>query len=789
MKISLQWLSDFVKIDSYSSDYIESQLTSLGLESNIISNNFQFDENVVVGEVLDVVKHPNADRLNICTVDIGETDLLTIVCGAPNVKKNIFVPVAKVNAEIGLDKFKIRKAKIRGVSSSGMICSGQELGLNDNHDGIMIIKDKCQLGIPIYDLLKEETVLDVDLTPNRGDCFSHLGIAREIATFTNSNIDDKIFDYQKDSFKTEDLINVQISNKNLCSRYSCIVVNNINVKESPEWLKNRLLSIGCKPINNIVDLANYIMYDLGQPLHAFDYDRLENKQLYVRKAKNKEKLTTINNDVVSLKNNDIVISDSKKTLALAGIIGSSNSHVTNSTKNILLESAIFNELYIRKSSKMHGISTESSKRFERNVDINQTVSALKKFVYLLEKDNSCKISKTYLDIYHNKIKKINISFDLSSCNDYLGTSLKNTQVNEIFEKLNFSPSFIKNKFSCSIPSYRSDLLNEIDLYEEVARVYGYDNIPTKTFFNVPYSSISNDSNICEDILRSSLSNNGFNEHYSNSLYSEKDINFLNDKKAIKLKNPLSKDLEYLRSSLLPGLLKAVSYNLNRSIDYIKLYEIGSCQILDQKKYNLSNENRYINIVWCGNETKHWKYTNVIDVYSVKGDVELLLKNIGLVNIDYEYKEDEILINTKNVNLGFVRIIGKKSLRSYNIDKQVFLFEMNLDVLKSILSKNKNTYSKTGQYPSIIRDISFFIDKKYSHNELVEKIHSYGGEYLDKIKLFDHYISDDFEDNKKSLAYSLEFKSNQKTLTDKEINSDINNIIDGLIKTYSIKLRK
>ena len=789
MKVSLEWLSDFVKIDSYKPDFIESQLTSLGLECNIISDNFNFDSNVVIGKVVSVEKHPNADRLNICKVDVGENELLTIVCGAPNVKRNIFVPVAKVNALIGPDKFKIKKAKIRGVHSSGMICSGKELSINDDHDGIFILEDLCEVGMLMSDFLKKDIVLDIDLTPNRGDCFSHIGVAREIGTFTNSFIENKSFNYSKNKFKTEDLIDVDITDKKICKRYSCIIIKNINVEESPEWLKRRLISIGCKPINNIVDLANYIMYDLGQPLHAFDYDQIEGKKIFIRKASIKEKLNTINKDLVSLKDNDIVVADKNKSLALAGIIGSSNSHVTNKTKTILLESAVFNELYVRQSSKIHSISTESSKRFERNVDVNQTLIALEKFAYLLEANSSCKIAETYIDISPYNLKDKHISFDLLSCNDYLGTNLDNKQVEDIFKKLNFKPKRNKNKFKCLIPTFRSDLLNEIDLYEEVARVYGYDNIPTKTFFNVPYVSIMKDASFCEDLIRNSLSNNGFNEHYSNSLYSKKDTTFLNDTNAIKLKNPLSQDLKYLRNSLLPGLLKAVSYNLNRNIDYIKFYEIGSCQFFDNTKYNFSNEIRFLNVVWCGVNSKHWKYTNNIDVYTVKGDVDLLLKNIGLDKITYDFENNKIFINVNNINVGFIQTISKENLSLYDIDREVFLFSMNLDLLKNELSENKVFYNKSGQYPSILRDISFFVDNKYNHKELVEQIYSKGGKFLSNVKLFDYYISKDFDTNEKSLAYSLEFKSLEKTLTDKEVNKDINNIINNLVKSCNIKLRK
>jgi len=788
VKISLQWINDFIDIDGCKPDKIEEQLTSLGLECNIDSNKYYFDSNVVLGKVLDVKKHPNADRLNICNVAVGEKNNLNIICGAPNVKPNILVAVAKVGAVIGEKQFKISKVKIRDVSSSGMICSGKELCLNDDHDGIMIFKEKIKIGTSLKSYLNRVAILDIDLTPNRGDCFSHLGVSREISTFINKPLKNKEPNLITSDFQTNKNISISIKDNHICKRYSAILLKNITVESSPLWLKERLNSIGCKSINNVVDVANYIMYDLGQPLHAFDYDKINGNSLIVRLAKKGEIINTINGNNLKLDSKDIVISDNKKPLALAGVIGGSNSHVTNDTKSIIIESAIFDEIHIRRSSKKYDASTESSKRFERGVDIECSVLAMKKFVEIFQSISGCKVANDFIDLYSNVFEKNSIKFNLDDCNTYLGTSLTVNEAKVIFKKLNIVVENNINNFNCKVPTYRNDLKDEVDLYEEIARIYGYDNIPTKDVFVVPYSTLVNDSHQKESLIRNCLSNAGFNEHYSNSFYSKKDVSVYKECKPIKIKNPLSQEFEYLRNSMLPGLLKAVSYNLNRKINYIKIYEIGSCQILDESKYNFSNENRHLSIIWCGDEVKHWKHSNYIDIYTIKGDLKLLLEKVGVKNVVFKYTPNDIVLELNSNEIGRIVSINKNILNNYNIDCDVFAFDMNLNKLYENMPNISNVYEKYGQFPKITRDISFIIDDKHNHLDIIDTVYDNGGKYLKEVVLFDYYINDKFKNNEKSLAYSLVFESMEKTLKDEEINVSMDNILSSLKKKYNIVLR-
>jgi len=777
MKISLKWLNDFINIKNVDAHQIEKELTDLGLECSIFKEN-KLDPLIVVGEVLKVKKHPDADKLNICTVDTGEIKPLEIICGAPNVKEDIIVPVAKVGARIG--KINISKAKLRGVYSFGMICSGKELNINNDHEGIMILDSNYKIGVSLNELINNDTLIDIDLTPNRGDCFSHLGVAREISTFINNKLKYKTPVYKSADFKTSDMIDIKIDKK-ICTRYSAILIKNITVEDSPEWLKNRLNGIGCKSINNIVDIANYIMYDLGQPLHTFDYDKINNKKIHVKLAKQNQKINTISDISIKLNSNDIIISDGSEALAVAGIIGGYKSQVTSNTKNILLESAVFKDIFIRRSSKSHDLSTESSKRFERGVDPNNIIFGMQKFIQLLQGISDCDPSLEYVDIYPKKIKNKKIKFDLNSCNRYLGSDISLKEFKSIFIKLFIKP--LENNFY-EIPSYRNDLENEIDLYEEVARVYGYNNIIANPTFVVPYVSIKGDNQVLENLLRQSLSNNGFNEHYSNSLYSKKDIDNSNNK-AVKLKNPLSREFEYLRNDLVPGLLKAVSYNLNRKNNFIKMFEIGSIQIANTKKYNLCDEKRSLAVIWAGNKTNHWKYPNLIDIYTIKGQVDLILNNIGIENFNFIYSDNEITISINSVTIGKISILNNEILNKYDIEEQVIVFTLSIDVVENYFNKRDLKYKKTSQYPGIKRDISLIVHSKHNNIDLEKNMYSNGGKYLINVNLFDYYIDKKIASDKKSLAYSLEFKSDNKTLKDSEVNSQMDKIINSLIKKFKV----
>jgi len=780
MKISRNWLANYISSDKTNSQLVD-LFTQLGLECTVskYKNNFS---DVIIGKVLKCVKHPNADKLKLCEIDLGDK-IEKIICGAPNIKKGLTVAVAIVGAKIG--NFKIKKAKIRDVYSNGMVCSGKELGINEDNDGIMILSDNLSVGENIIEVLnlEEDSIFDFDITPNRGDCFSHLGIARELAIIENNKINFLESKFELSNFKTSDLVNVKIQDKNICSRYSCQIIKNIDVSDSPQWLKNKLNMIGQKSVNNIVDLANYIMFDTGQPLHVFDYDKIKGN-INVRFAKKGEELITLDNIKKKLSINDIIISDDNKPIAIAGVIGGLNSHVDSNTKNILIESAVFDEIKIRKTSKNHDYSKEASKRFERGVDLNNTINSMNKFSSLLVETCDGNIGSDYIDVCKSRDIK-EIAFDVLKCNSFLGTSLKSKEIKNIFNSLSIDCSKGVNSFNCSIPSYRNDLEFEVDLFEEIARVYGYDNIPSNVNFTFPSDSFVPDDDLIDLKIRNFLSSNGFNEHYSNSLYSKDDCLLNNEYKPVKLINPLSSDMQYVRNSLLPGLLRAVSFNQRRGKDFIKFFEIGNITFSDKKSYSGTSQIKKLMVVWLGDIIKHWKNPIKQDIYSIKGEIKSMLNMLNICNISFKVNKSIVDILVNKEKIGYFKSIEKKTINDYNLSGNIFICSVNIDLLNKYYSKGDIIYNKIYSYPSIERDISILIDKKYSNQEIQDSIICSGGQYLNNVELFDLYQGEEISNKSKSLAYSLKFNSNDRTLTDKEIDIEVKNILNELKNKFKI----
>ena len=787
MKISRNWLNNYLTSNKKNEELLDS-FTQLGLECSFKEIE-SLPSDVVVGKVKSCFKHPNADRLKVCTVDIGDDEIIDIVCGAPNIDKNLVVPVAKVGAII--NDFKIKKTKIRGVISNGMICSGKELNLNDDHDGIMILDDDLTIGKSVSDALnlENDTIFDFDITPNRGDCFSHLGIARELSIIEDKKIKVDNIILENDNFKTSDLVSVNIDNSDLCSRYACIIAKDVRIKESPLWLKKKLSSIGQNSINNIVDLANYIMFDLGHPVHVFDYDKIKDKKINVRYAKNDEKIECLDSKLRKLSSNDIIIADAKNPIAIAGVIGGLNSHVDKNTKNILIESAVFNEISVRRTAKNHDASTEASKRFERGVDVSNILGVLIKFCSILKNLTSAKISSDFLDVNNSLDSKIKINFDINKCNDFLGTDLTNKDVEKILFGLNIDFKNQVNKYKCFIPSYRNDLANEVDLFEEVARVYGYDNIPSSKEFTFPVQAFVKDINLLDDKIKAVLSSNGFNEHYSNSLYSDLDCEIDKTFKAIQLINPLNQEMKYLRNSLLPGLLRALSFNERRGNDFIKMFELGNINSYSNKGLNFSDQYKYLMIVWMGNKIKNWKHSLYQDVYTIKGEIDHLFNMINInsftFNLD-KFGSLDLYVNKEKI--GYLNIISDKIKNHFDLNSDIYVCSINMDLLNDFYSSNTINYSKINSFPSISRDISILVDKKYSNEQIENIIYKNSGDDLIDISLFDLYEDENLPKDSISLAYSLTFKSNDKTLTDKEIDKYMDKIIENLKKQLKVVQR-
>ena len=778
MKISRNWLNNYIVSDKTNTELVDA-FTQLGLECTATKIN-SIDSNVVVGKILTCKKHPNADRLKVCEVDISANKLLTIVCGAPNVKKNILVPVAKIGSKFS--DFQIKKTKIRDIVSNGMICSEKELGLSENHEGIMILDNELEIGEKLTSALsiKEDSIFDFDITPNRGDCFSHFGISRELSIIEDKKIDIEEFKLKKGKFKTSDLIKLNIQDEDLCPRYACKIIKNIKVSESPQWLKEKLMLIGQKSVNNVVDLANYIMFDLGQPLHTFDYDKLNDQKIEVRLAAKNEKILCLNNELNELSIDDIVIADSKGPVAIAGVIGSFNSQVDTNTTNILLESAVFNEVNVRKTSKKYDYIKEASKRFERGVDYDNVIYVMNKFTKLLIDIAGGEASADFVDIKCKKNRVKKIKFNLVDCNNFLGISLDNSEYKNIFSKLSIAFKSEKNSFICTIPSYRNDIEREVDLYEEIARVYGYDNIPISSSFNNSYQAIIEDSEKINNQIKDILCSKGFYEHYSNSLYSDKVLGDFNDFKTSEILNESSQDMKYMRNSLLPGLLKAVSFNEKRGQTHFKLCEIGRVHALI-KSYN--KEENYMGLVWYGENREHWSSKFIADIYYAKGEITSLLKQLKVTSINFKVEEStlsviNINIYSKKTYIGYLRILDKKLKDKYQIKDSIVISEISIDKMKKNIIKDFN-YEKISPFPSISRDISILLNKQIKSSDIINCIYNSCDNLLIDANVFDVYSGEELDENSKSLAIKLIFQSKEKTLVDEEVDQRMVSILEKL----------
>ena len=789
MKISRNWLNSYIQSNKSDAELVEA-FTQLGLECTSTELN-SIDSNIVVGEIVSCVKHPNADKLKVCEVDVSEDELLTIVCGAPNVTDKILVPVAKIGSKI--DNFQIKKTKIRDIVSHGMICSEKELGLSDNHEGIMILDDSLSKGHILSEALSLEvdTIFDFDITPNRGDCFSHLGIARELAIIEDSKLELEEITFNSSDFKTSDLININISNGDLCPRYSCRLIKNIKVQESPQWLKHKMALIGQKSINNIVDLANYIMFDLGQPLHTFDYDKLNGKTIEIRHAEKNEEILCLNNELNKLSNDDIVIADSKGPIAIAGVIGGFDSQVDKDTTSILLESAVFNEISIRKTAKKYDYAKEASKRFERGVDYNQVIYVMDKFTKLLLDMDDGESSNDFVD---NKAKEKDIEtieFNYKKCNNFLGLALNLDEYNDIFSKLSIN---VKNKdkedtLLCSVPSYRNDLDREIDLYEEVARVFGYDNIPISQVFNNSYSAIIDNAQDIHNHIRSMLCSKGFYEHYSNSLYNDKVLKDFNIFETSEIINESSQDMKYMRNSLMPGLLKAVSFNEKRGQNYFKLFEIGRVHSTI-KSYN--KEENTIGLVWFGQHNEHWNSKFVADIFYAKGEVLSILKQLKVNDVNFKIEESklsEININiySKKSCIGYLRLLDIKLKEKYDIKGPIEFSEISIDKINKNVIKDFR-YRTISPFPSMKRDISILLKKEIQSADIINCIYNATDKLLIDTNVFDVYSGKELDKDSKSLAISLTFQSEEKTLVDKDVDDRVLSILNSLKNKFDIVQR-
>ncbi|MFA7447602.1 MAG: phenylalanine--tRNA ligase subunit beta [Weeksellaceae bacterium] len=810
MKISYNWLSTHIKseLDVHRTSEI---LTNIGLEVEGVE--IQCGQNnplkgIVVGKVISLEKHANADKLQVAMVDVGEKEHLQIVCGAPNIAEEQKVVVATIGTVLLIEdgkEWEIKKSKLRGVESSGMICSEAELGLSDNHDGIMVLEPSVKVGTPFSDLVEKpsfDTLIEIGLTPNRTDAMSHYGVARDLyAALCTLKIKSEFNSYSTEKFDSlkrsgENPIKVEVKNPELAPRYSGLYFENIKIKPSPKWMQDRLKTIGINPLNNVVDITNYILHDLGQPLHAFDADKISGQKITVQSLDKGTKFTTLDGTERELNGSELMICDEKGGLCMAGVYGGIDSGVSETTTKIFLESAYFNPISVRKSAKYHGLNTDSSFRFERGVDPNMALVALKQAAVLLMEYADATVVGDFTDLYPTPIENLNVILRYKKIDQLLGERLHREQIKEILKHLDIQIiSETNDILETSIPPYRADVQREVDLIEEILRIYGYNKIQTED--KISFSIVKNDernAQLIENEAAKTLIPLGFHEAMNNSVGKadyQKTFN-LTESLSVQLLNPLSSDLAFLRQSMLPGLLENTAYNINRKTSNIKLFEFG-------KVYNKSDEgyteNYRLALLISGNKSaSNWANPDSkTSFFTLKGVVSQLLKRLGI----HEFSEkpalnknysDAITLDFEGKNLGTLGIISKSILKKMDVGQPVFMAELNWDTILELSSEYNLKFKEISKFPMVERDLAILIDKNTSYSDLYTSTKNLDLKLLKSVHLFDVYEGEKLPDGKKSYAMSFQLQDEGKTMGDKEIDEIMNKLIRNFELSFKAELR-
>ena len=780
MKISINWLKEYLETKS-NPEEISDILTNLGLEVEKI---LPFESikggltGVVAGKVLKCEKHPNADRLKVTSIDLGNNETSEIVCGAPNIMEGQIVPIAKVGSKIytnGGDEIKIKKSKIRGVVSNGMVCAEDEIGLGESHDGIMVLDSKIKPGTPISEVfnVENDNILEIGLTPNRSDAMSHYGVARDLKAYYDLNSQTSkitlpsINDFE--SVKIDEDFEVSVKDTDKCPFYSGLIIKNIKVGPSSKELQNKLKSIGLKPINNIVDITNFVMHEIGQPLHAFDLDKIKN--ITVKSVKSNTKFKTLDDNIINLDSDDLMICSNNDPLCLAGIYGGYDSGVSNSTTNLFLESAIFDSVTIRKSSKRHQLFTDASYRYERGVDPEKVLYALKRASILIKEANQeANISEILIeDNLKVDIKDIYLRYDRIA--SITGQKIDKETITQILSSLDFEiKGHSEDGLNIIAPNYRHDVYREIDVIEEILRVYGFNNINVESKISMSIPEIGkNNINKTESLISNNLVGIGFNEIINNSICSP-GVNEKFSNQAVNLLNPQGTELSNLRSSLIPNALETVKHNINRQNRNLKIFEIGNTYSINDNNYI---ENKRLNVTVTGKIfDENWiSEFSKSNFYYLKGVAENLLNNLNVSNIKYEVNSDELfeyklfIYNNKN-NIGFIGELNSTYTKEFSIDDKIHLLNLDLDNIK--LKSANVKYQELSRFPSSRRDLSMILDDNINFEAIKNLAFNVENKILKDVNLFDEYKGKNIEDNKKSLAVSFTFNDSKKTLTDKLI---------------------
>ena len=795
MKISYNWLKQFIKVD-WDAERTGNLLTDLGLEIEGIERYESVKgglEGIVVGEVLTCEQHPNADRLKVTTVNIGAEAPVQIVCGAPNVAAGQKVPVATIGTTLYTaegEAWKIKKGKIRGEESHGMICAEDELGLGESHDGIMVLDKQHVVGTPAAEIfdIENDQVFEIGLTPNRADAMSHYGVARDLKAGLLQHevslelITPSVSSYHIDARSLK--IDVDVQDKEKAPRYCGVTISGIKVEASPSWLQHRLKSIGLSPINNIVDATNYVLHELGQPLHAFDAHKISDNKVEVKTCKTGTKFTTLDGVIRELDKDDLMICDAEKPMCIAGVFGGIDSGVSESTTAIFLESAYFDPVSIRKTAKRHALNTDASFRFERGIDPNITEYALKRAALLIIEIAGGEITSDIFDAYPKKIEDFEVRLSFDNAKKLIGEEIPRETIKSILSSLEIKVNNVTEAgLGLTVPAYRNDVQREADIIEEILRVYGYNNIGTTEKLN---ASISNSSRFedykLQNIIGNQLASQGFYEIMANSLTSPKYIELSKDLSVdhnVYMLNPLSSDLEVMRQSLLFSGLEAVSHNINRKREDLKLFEFG-------KTYHQYSDNReehkHLSIFVTGNKTEErWNaVASPSDFFYLKGTIETVLERLGLNRLRSMPTKSDILSEGMSLSIGKKTLVDfglvKKSvLKHFGISQNVLFADFNWDNVLEMAQHNKIKFNAIPKYPEVRRDFALLIDNNVSFEDIHTIAKQTEKHLLKNINLFDVYEGKKLPNGKKSYAVSFTLQDENKTLNDKQIDKIMNKL--------------
>ena len=794
MNIPISWLKDYVDIDVDVKKFAE-DMTMSGTKVESVTHIGKEIKNVVIGKVLSVEKHPDADKLVVTSVDVGEKTV-QIVTGATNVTVGCVVPVA-LDGAVLYEGLKIKNSKLRGVESQGMLCSIEELGYTRadypeaSEDGIYIFSEEHKPGSCAIEILQiKEDVVEFEITSNRPDCYSVVGIAREVAaTYDKPLKYPEISVLENSESSIKDFVDVEVENDDLCPRYIARVVKNVKIGPSPQWLRHRLTTSGIKPINNIVDITNYVMLEFGQPVHAFDYSAIEDKKIIVRNAYESEKITTLDGIERQLDTSMLVIADQKKALAIAGVMGGEYSKVTDDTKTILFESANFNGVNIRLTSKKLGLRTDASSKYEKGLDPNISIKSVNRCIQLVEMLGIGKVVKDIVDCYKNQIKPWQVSYSYDKINKLLGTDISKEEMVKILKRLEIeSDGSVAN-----IKTFRTDIQKEADLAEEIARLYGYNNIKSTLAKGATTVGKKTYSQVIEDEIKNTMVSLGFSEslHFSfespkvfDKLNYDKECNF---RKTVTINNPLGEDFSVMRTTTLNGILNSLSTNYNRRNDEACLFELGKVYL--PKDNSLPVEKQKLTIGMYSINTKSDK-----DFYYLKGAVNSLLDRLSIQacytetdKYPWMHPGRTALITNGDITLGYVGELHPLISENYEISTKVYMAVLDVERIRK-LSDTTCMFTALPKFPATSRDISMLVKNEITVFELEETIKEKGAKILESVSLFDVYKGKQIEEGYKSVSFKILFRANDRTLTDEEVSQVMEKVLKNLEKKHNALLR-